>query len=186
MDAPLDKGPPAQFDKKAHRSPKGGTTYSYHLKFPESNEYQIVARCQEAEAVKVACKEPEDAIVMGDSPNYSVEWLNYSIVAEVVNKDEIDKFMGGLETVMKPICSDLQSMRRWICMLCCILCLTLFIIGICILLVIEKDIRLKKVAEINEKVQQYCHVNRATFYARGIRPRPGTTGCYVVFKPNYD
>jgi len=67
---------------------------------------------------------------MGNSPNYSVDWKASSWVAEVVDKDEIEKFMAGLETEMKPICEDLQSMRRWLCLMCCILCLTLAIIGI--------------------------------------------------------
>ena len=103
MNEPLDKGLPAEFDKEYYRNNKGETNVMYHLKFPESDQSQIVARCQNSKVVTVACKEPTDGIVTGDSPNYSVDWKASSWVAQVVSKVEIEKFMDGLETEMKPI-----------------------------------------------------------------------------------
>ena len=37
-------------------------------------------------------------------------------------------------------------------------------------------------AALHEKVVEYCHENREPFYNKGVRPRPGVCGTYVVFE----
>ena len=60
----------------------------------------------------------------------------------------------------------------------------MFILGLCIHSLIKHHKIENKIAEINAAVREYWHENRETLYKRGVRPRPGTTCCYVVFEAN--
>ena len=157
----------------------------WHLHIPKSKEKQIVAQARETSVVRVCCKSPNYGIIMGSTPDYTVDWNANSKVAQVCTRQEIEKFMAGLEEEMKPVCEQLVRMRYCLfCFLCCC-CLSLAIIGCFIYACIVKCIVESKAQEIDKIVEEYCNKHREPFYKKGVRPRPGSTGCYVNFVANY-
>ena len=63
---------------------------NYNLLVPESDANKIVVRCKEAYALSVGCYKPKHGIIEGDTPNYSLNWKDDSIVAEVVPREAIE------------------------------------------------------------------------------------------------
>ena len=94
--------------------------------------------------------------------------------------------MKGLKEVIDPELPAINNTHCWIgCPLTLLCCLFLFIIGVCISICINENKISSMGKSLNEKVVAYCHENRAPFYAKGIRPRPGICGTYVVFEANF-
>ena len=85
---------------------------------------------------------------------------------------------------MEPVLADFSKAKTLAMLLCCLCCLTCGPAGLCCWFVIAMSYSDKKAAAVHNAVVEYCHDNRETFYNRGVRPRPGTCGCYVVFEAN--
>jgi hypothetical protein len=112
---------------------------------------------------------------------YDVEWKNYSVVASVMERQQIKQFCEGLtQEVMEPVAGEMRKMKTmqfWLGCLCCLL----LTCGMILFRYIVGSQNKKKAAEVHARVVKYCHDNREPFYAVGIRPRPGTGGCYIEF-----
>ena len=90
--------------------------------------------------------------------------------------------MNGLKEFTAPEMEKVRKAHTMFIVQAIVCCLILLPIGV----IIAMCMRWSKIdsmgEELHDKVVQYCHENRAPFYAKGIRPRPGICGCYIVFE----
>ena len=128
---------------------------------------------------------PRYVFPSGNSVTYGVNWDSQTI-AQVLTKEEVDNFMKGLKEVIDPELPEINKTHCWVIWPLMLLCfLFLGIIGSCIYICIKENKINSMGKNLHQKVVAYCHENRAPFFAKGIRPRPGICGTYVVFEANF-
>ena len=182
-DAPVDQGPIPEYDIEYIPSAGRRPRMIHKLKFPESNQNQIVARVPGANAAAAPCStSPAGAIPIGSDVQYTLDWKADCWVAQVVSQDEINTFMNGLKAKLDPaLRAHMQaSVQAFMC-ICIICCCTCMLCLPCAILYLANSVA-KRAGAMHQLVVKYCHENRGPFYARGVRPRPGTCGSYIIFE----